>query len=74
MPTEYVEVLPDAIGRTLNDYPGLAGSHRLAFDGENLGLLSGTASTAVTVQKMNAVARRLAPSLPWGLCRFSACL
>ncbi|CAM9265174.1 unnamed protein product, partial [Scytosiphon promiscuus] len=33
MPTEYVEVLPDAIGRALNDYPGLAGSHRLAFDG-----------------------------------------
>lgn len=34
MPTEYVEVQPDAIGRILNDYPGLAGSHRLAFDGE----------------------------------------
>ncbi|CAM9309505.1 unnamed protein product, partial [Hapterophycus canaliculatus] len=33
MPTEYVEVLPDATGRALNDYPGLAGSHRLAFDG-----------------------------------------
>lgn len=34
MPTEYVEVLPDANGRALNNYPGLAGSHRLAFDGE----------------------------------------
>lgn len=34
MPTEYVEVMPDAIGRILNDYPGMAGSHRLAFDGE----------------------------------------
>eukprot|EP00752_Nemacystus_decipiens_P009008 g8041.t1 len=33
MPTEYVEVQPDAIGRILNDYPGMAGSHRLAFDG-----------------------------------------
>ncbi|CAM9374781.1 unnamed protein product [Ectocarpus sp. 4 AP-2014] len=31
MPTEYVEVSPDAIGRTLNDYPGFAGTHRLAF-------------------------------------------
>lgn len=37
MPTEYVEVQPDAIGRILNDYPGLAGSHRLAFDGERFG-------------------------------------
>lgn len=36
MPPEYVEVLPDANGRALNDYPGLAGSHRLAFDGERL--------------------------------------
>lgn len=34
MPTEFVEVLPDAIGRALNDYPGLAGSHTLAFDGK----------------------------------------
>ncbi|CBJ30041.1 DNA helicase II [Ectocarpus siliculosus] len=33
MPTEYVEVSPDAIGRTLNDYPGFAGTHRLAFHG-----------------------------------------
>lgn len=36
MPTEYVEVSPDAIGRTLNDYPGFAGTHRLAFHGEHL--------------------------------------
>lgn len=35
MPTEFVEVLPDAIGRALNDYPGLAGSHTLAFDGKD---------------------------------------
>ncbi|CAM9287503.1 unnamed protein product, partial [Laminaria digitata] len=33
MPTEFVEVLPDAIGRALSDYPGLAGSHTLAFYG-----------------------------------------
>lgn len=39
MPTEYVEVQPDAIGRILNDYPGMAGSHRLAFDGERFGAM-----------------------------------
>lgn len=35
MPEEFVTVLPDAIGRTLNDYPGLSGSHSMAFDGES---------------------------------------
>lgn len=51
MPTEYVDVLPDANGRALNDYPGLAGSHRLAFDGERLGRV-GREGTALQLSRL----------------------
>lgn len=75
MPTEYVEVLPDAIGRVLNDYPGLAGSHRLAFDGERLGQLWGAQRSSRHPGVKNDSSMILSvPSCSWGLVGFSSAL